>query len=480
MISEFASHRKGVDMFLPHRRQQHLQGQGTIRLAGVIAAIILSCTNVIGQTNYQQLMVFGSPHLAGFGGIRPLIWAGPSLLYGTTARGVAGNNSFLFSVRSDGLEHDVWHSVGTGDNAVSAGLVLDVDGTIYGMNSGLAFKWGKQGYVDQTKFLPKFIAFGGSWALGTNGALFGTAAGGGSNGFGAVFRINVDGSGLQIVHDFAGHPADGSEPASGVILGSDGMLYGNTRRGGTNDAGTIFRVNIDGSGYQVLRSFYGSDPAWPENALTQGSDGEIYGTAYAGGGFGNFGAIFKLGTDGSGFTLIHSFPVDADHPQLFPSAVVQGPDGALYGTTQYGGITNSVYTNGMGTVFKINTDGSGYTEFYNFSGEDGRQPKSSLLFGSDGTLYGTTGYGGFFDQGTVFKLSNTPTESVALIDYYPTSGALAFTFSAAPARALVFQFSADLGKADGWRTVTTLQTDAFGLAHVTDSSGGGFYRAVLP
>jgi hypothetical protein len=103
-----------------------------------------------------------------------------------------------------------------------------------------------------------------------------------------------------------------------------------------------------------------------------------------------------------------------------------------------------------------------------------------LPAGSDGTLYGITTKGGYFDDSALFKLSTIPPTSAALIDFYLASGGLAITFSAAPAQTWALQFSADLGRKDAWHAVKTAQTNAFGLARFTDSSRPGFYRAAKP
>jgi uncharacterized repeat protein (TIGR03803 family) len=255
------------------------------------------------------------------------------------------------------------------------------------------------------------------------------------------------------------------------------MLYGDTVWGGTHDAGTVYRIKTDGSSYEVLHHFDGPNGWYYKAALMQGSDGMLYGTTFAGGTQGQAGVVFKLNTNGSGFSVIHGFPTVANQP-VNPSSLIQGPDGALYGTTQYGGITNPASTYGMGTVFKLNTDGSGYTVLYQFSGEDGRNPKSSLLAGADGALYGATQFGGFFDQGTVFRLSPSPSGTGVFIDYYASAGGFNIILSAGPAQTWSLQFSATPGMAGSWQPVETVRTDTFGLARFTNLSGKGCYRAI--
>ena len=96
-----------------------------------------------------------------------------------------------------------------------------------------------------------------SLVQGLDGALYGTSTSGGTNDAGALFKINVDGSGYQVLYGFYATNG-GAEPCAGLVQGADGTLFGTTSRGGTNGYGTIFRVNPDGSAYATLHSFVGS------------------------------------------------------------------------------------------------------------------------------------------------------------------------------------------------------------------------------
>lgn len=82
--------------------------------------------------------------------------------------------------------------------------------------------------------------------------------------------------------------------AAGVVEDLDGALYGTTTGGGTF-AGTIYKINKDGTGFAILHSFLGSptDGSAPYAPVLFGSDGELYGVASAGGGSGN-GVVYRL------------------------------------------------------------------------------------------------------------------------------------------------------------------------------------------
>ena len=152
---------------------------------------------------------------------------------------------------------------------------------------------------------------------GADGALYGTTSDGGAGTNGTVFRIGTNGFGYTVLHTFSSTGGDGRHPRAGLVRGSDGALYGTTSDGGSSDHGTVFKLNPDGSGYSVLHSFTGSpaDGSNPEAELIQGNDGAFYGTACRGGAFrgttretlAGFGTVFKLNGDGSGYTLLYSF-----------------------------------------------------------------------------------------------------------------------------------------------------------------------------
>lgn len=233
---------------------------------------------------------------------------------------------------------------------------------------------------------------------GWDGALYGTTWGGGSKSAGTVFRLSADSSSYSVLHGFTNKP-DGSTPFSTLLQGSDGILYGTTYYGGVSNAGTIFRIGTNGGDYRVLWSFTNSpDGANPRAGLIQGFEGALYGTTERGGTSG-MGILFRIMPDGSAYSILHSFTNSPDGGLPFAS-LVQGIDGALYGSTSIGGDF------AIGTVFTIKTNGQSYSVLHNFTYlPDGSSPESQLLQGPDGFLYGTTVSGGTNGDGTVFKLS---------------------------------------------------------------------------
>lgn len=180
---------------------------------------------------------------------------------------------------------------------------------------------------------------------GSDGALYGTSDGGGGSGIGAVFTLNPDGSGYAILHAFGS--GEGLGP-SGLVEGSDGVLYGVTDTYSKEPAdGTVFALNRDGSGYALLHRFVGApgDGALPVGGLVEGGDGALYGATQSGG-TSNLGTLFRLNKDGSNYNVLYSFAGTGADGKYPVGALFLGTDGAFYGTTAGGGDAN------LGTVFR--------------------------------------------------------------------------------------------------------------------------------
>jgi len=199
--------------------------------------------------------------------------------------------------------------------------------------------------------------YAGLTLAGKNNTRYGTTSLGGSAGYGTVFAVNTDGSGYTNLHDFTGTPGDGATPWAGLNL-SGKTLYGTTYYGGSSGDGTVFAINTDGTGFTNLHSFIGDTEGSYPNAGLILSGSTLYGTASREGSAGH-GTVFAVSTDGSGFTNLHSFagyPSDGDDPV----AGLILSDNTLYGTTAYGG------SSGSGTVFKVSTDTTGFTILHSF------------------------------------------------------------------------------------------------------------------
>ncbi len=249
----------------------------------------------------------------------------------------------------------------------------------------------------------------------SNGALYGTAASGGAANAGAIFRVNKDGSGFQILKSFGAGAQDGRRPLGSLIEGTDGALYGTTEEGGEFELGTAFRLNKDGSGFMVLRSFDGDDGANPVAGLLAGSDGLLYGTTPAGGDTNGNGVVFRMTTNGADFTVLAQFTgTNGAGPE---GALIELGDGMLYGTTYAGGQSN------LGTVFRLYKDDTGVQVLKHFTvpGADGQNPLGALAQGSMGRLYGIASGGGSSRGsnavGAVFSLNQDGSDFLAVAHF---------------------------------------------------------------
>ena len=282
-----------------------------------------------------------------------------------------------------------------------------------------------------------------------NGDFYGTTSGGGSSsyctsayyyyapGCGTVFKMTASGL-LTTIYNFCSQVAcaDGAVPMAGLVRGSDGVLYGTTTSGGANNAGSIFKITLDGN-LTTLYSFCslsgcadGEVPA----GLVQATNGDLYGTTSQGGSStycasvnpfaSTCGTVFRITPSGT-FTTLYSFCAQSGCADgFFPNGgLVQATNGRLYGTTAEGGITGTIacFFSGCGTVFKITSSGA-LTTVYSFTGEDdGEQPESGLIQATDGNLYGTTDQVLFLSPDyfwpTIFKV--TPAGSLTTLVAFP-------------------------------------------------------------
>jgi uncharacterized repeat protein (TIGR03803 family) len=298
--------------------------------------------------------------------------------YGTTwgnASIDAGTNSMgtVFEITPDGYLTTLYSFTNGLDGAnPTAGLVLGTNGNFYGA-----------AYV------------GGIIGQGEPFEEFGRILGG-TRGWGTLFTITQDGQ-FAPLYAFSGG-TEGQNPGAGLVQATNGFFYGVTERGGTNDDGTVFQMSADGTVTPLYSFTAGNDGAVPIATLTQGSDGNLYGTTYEGG-LSNAGAIFQM-TPAGVLTTLHPFTGGADGGNPY-APLVQGTDGNFYGTASTGGGKN-----GYGTVFQI-TPAGGFTTLHTFtsSGHSGMFPTAGLVQGADGQFYGATSSGGTNDSGTIFKIS---------------------------------------------------------------------------
>ena len=333
-----------------------------------------------------------------------LIDGNDGYFYGMTSAG--GNNTYgtIFKINSTGsftvLKH--FNIVADGSNP-RGHLVLAADGNFYGMTygggangAGTIFKMTPAGVYTTIHSFNKTTEGGNSYSsltLGKDGNLYGVNYGGGTYNYGTIFKCTTSGT-FTVLHQVNGL-VDGASCQSDLIQATDGNFYGTCYNGGPNGSGTIFKVTPTGT-FTVLRSLvWTTDGSNPLGSLYQNSDGFLYGTT-SGAGANQAGVFFKISTAGA-YTVLHAF-APATEGSTPKTALVKGNDGNLYGTTSAGGI------NTYGTIYKITIAGvlTPLAQFH--GGAIGNTPYESLIKGKDSAYYGTTSSGGAFGTGTIFKI----------------------------------------------------------------------------
>jgi uncharacterized repeat protein (TIGR03803 family) len=237
------------------------------------------------------------------------------------------------------------------------------------------------------------------------GNLYGTTTAGGdlscepTSGCGTVFKVNRSGK-ETVLYSFSGG-ADGGLPQEGLLADATGNLYGTTLFGGDLSCnsgygcGTVFKVEKGGTETVLYGFTGGTDGEFPATGLIRGATGELFGTTGNGGADG-YGTVFRLDKAGAE-TVLYSFGGGTDGAYPEPGLVMDGA-GNLYGTTGKGGSHSS------GTIFEVTASGA-ETVLHSFNGQSGgAYPSGGLFRDPAGNLYGTTSGGGVYLQGTVFKL----------------------------------------------------------------------------
>jgi uncharacterized repeat protein (TIGR03803 family) len=268
----------------------------------------------------------------------------------------------------------------------------------------------------------------------SSNTLFGTAEAQAT--YGAVFRINTDGSGYAVYG--MDYYTDGGGPTDTPLV-TNNTIYATSSYGGSNNQGTVFLMTTNGYdtnlyNFPAISGAVGSnsDGAQPYGGVVLSSN-VLYGTAQLGGTAGN-GSIFSLHINGSGFTNLHSFSAlsapyydggtNTDGANPYDTLVIWSNQ--LFGTTRYGGRA------GNGVIFRIGLDGSGFTNVHDFStivgvtNGDGAKPEAGLIV-SGNTLYGTASAGGTGGYGTVFALNAVSLDFATLHDFAYATGAAPYT-----------------------------------------------------
>jgi uncharacterized repeat protein (TIGR03803 family) len=347
---------------------------------------------------------------------------GENVLYGVAYQG--GSQTYygtVFSVGTDGSDFKVLHNFGTNS----------ADG-IY----------------------PETVAFSG-------GTVYGTAQC-------TLFSMNPDGSHFSVLHTFG---------AEGRLLPMGNVIYG-TVNSGNNCGGAVFSMNTNGSNFTLIYNFMpgSTNGSGPIGNLIQSGD-MFYGTTADGGSYGQ-GVLFSLCTNGTSYTVLHSFTSAEEPVGMIVLAVAED---TVYGLVEKNGSLDSP------TMFSVSTNGTGFRLFHTFTYAEGYWPaadevSTSLLY-SEGALYGIAAGGGFFWEGTLFKVQ-LPTISFSGISAKP-GGSVTVNCAGYPGCTYLTQVATNLTPPVIWQTVSTNVADTmYGTWQFTDtnvdSSPMRFYRLATP
>ncbi len=347
-------------------------------------------------------------------------------LIGSTRNGGLGRGT-VFSVNTDGSDHIIRKSFLPGAfNAPQNGLIIGSDGKLYGTilaggnpSNGIVYSIRPDG--SDYKVLHNFQFTDGNWPYGklleaSNGYLYGMTYSGGANHAGVIFRLKKDGTDFTLLYEFPGNGVNGFHPLGGLIQALDGDLYGMTMEGG-NSHGNLFKIKLDGTGFTNLMNFNATTTgSYPRGDLLQGPDQFLYGLTYRGGSA-NMGVLFKVKTDGTGYTKLIEFNglSNGSYPG---TRLLLANNGKLYGVTQFGG------TNDLGVLFSVNTNGSNFLKLIEFDGSvRGSQGLGGLIQASDGHIYGMTNQGGSANMGLVFRVAPNGTGFTKIADFNGQNGA---------------------------------------------------------
>ncbi|HEY6449243.1 MAG TPA: choice-of-anchor tandem repeat GloVer-containing protein [Candidatus Cybelea sp.] len=325
-------------------------------------------SQLTAASDYKVLYSFGGHRDDGVTPQAKLLYVNGTL-YGTTPYGGRRNGGIVFSITTSGAEK-VLHQFGKGND-------------------------GEQPQARMTN---------------VNGKLWGTTYSKGASGKGTVFTMTTSGA-EHVLYSFGSTSTDGAYPSASLI-GVAGTFYGTTDYGGaTSDGdGTVFSITTSGA-EKVLHSFgNGTDGISPTAGLID-VNGTLYGTTFVGGrtiGGSYYGTVFSITTSGSE-KVLHSFGKSRDGAE--PAGGLLNVNGVLYGTTEYGGAHGHANSSTGGTVFSITTSGQEKVLHSFGKGLDGAVPAAGLI-DVNGTICGTTFYGGRQRRGTVFSITTGGTEKV--------------------------------------------------------------------
>ncbi|RDC63325.1 choice-of-anchor tandem repeat GloVer-containing protein [Adhaeribacter pallidiroseus] len=389
--------------------------------------------------------------------------------YGMTLEGGPGKLGTVFRVSSAGAFSVLTSFPEAGKGQTPQGSLIQArNGSFYGFtssggvyNQGTVFKLCDGVYSTVYSFNAAVSGSNpqGDLVQGADNNFYGMTQDGGTASYGTIFKLTPGGT-LTVLRHLV-NATDGGRP-KGNLIQHNNNFFGMTTIGGANNNGTIFRISPSGA-FQILKNLDNATTGSnPQGSLVLGQDGNFYGMTSRGGS-NNYGTVFKITPAGT-LTVLRN--LDSTNDGRYPEgSLIQATDGNFYGLTNSGGLF------GYGTLFKITTGGV-YTVLHHFDFyNDGGRAVGSLVQGSGNNLYGLTPDGGYFDAGTIFKITTTGTFSILRQLEQTTDGGL-------PTGELIVRKANPIANA---QTVTTTEETAKAITLVGSASGTPLiYSIVTP
>lgn len=354
--------------------------------------------------------------------VEGLIQATNGKIYGTTIEGGVHNQGtfFEYDIAADTLIKQFDFESSTAGRAPLGRLMQSSDGKLWGMTvgggangAGVIYAVDLSGFIFHKKYdltWPTGSQPRGGLVQTGNGKLYGMTYSGGDSGSGVLFEFNTLTS-VYTTKINLNSTVNGRNIYGSLIADATGDLYGITMNGGINNMGVLFKWERANDSFIKLLDFEGvATGSYPRSSLMQASDGKFYATT-TNGGFNDLGVLYQYDPVLAAFTKKYDFAGYANGSNPVGTLVETAP-GMFYGVTRQGG------TYDYGVIFEFDPSKNGYTKKHDFTGDvSGKYPQNNLVLASNGKLYGMTYQGGTFDQGILYEFDPASGNVTKKIDF---------------------------------------------------------------
>ncbi|HRG57687.1 MAG TPA: T9SS type A sorting domain-containing protein [Bacteroidia bacterium] len=395
----------------------------------------------LNNGTYNVIYHFGNNSAEGETPRTKLLKANNGKMYGIAVEGGANNDGVLFEIDING-NYTVKYSFSFVNGAYydtlnvdySYSVVQATDGNIYGTtitggiyDGGVLYKFDGNGdnYVKLLDFNTSLVGGNGfnpmgSMVLTPNNKLYGTTyRGGNAANAGTIFSYDYIGNSYTVIHNFQDIPLDPKNP-NGNLTYHNGKLWGSCPLGGTNNHGLLYSIDTTGGAFIDTYSFDSNTGSEPTGLMSFGNAqlglDTLFGITHSGGDFGDGATFYYVPSNGNYTYFSFNDVVDANGNSTKSGIIQSSLDNHFYGLVERGGTLDE------GTFIKCSTIGLEKVFDFNGPGDDGGKPQSSLLYASNGKLYGTTEFGGIYNKGIFFMTDLNTGTVTKLVDFDGNNG----------------------------------------------------------